>query len=362
MTIYVWNSGATSVTGPKIVESLAEIYGNDNVVITRTQPDAQRGDIVLCYGAKTKERTIFREGVVVYNHPDNIRVNRNKYSALLKMKQAEDVDIPEFMPIENAEVDVLTELLEQTGVVVARSKFHQMGRGLYLCMTQKEIDIAHELGAYYVQSYRPAVSEYRLHVNFGEVSVSSRKELANDAVGSWKEAYKGKVINRLEDGIDLDTLEKILDIISKDINLPDFMVRSHKHGWKFKRVSIDRTPEGLKNMAIKAVAAIGLDFGAVDCGIDKDGNPFIIEVNSGAGLEGRSFDKFIEAVTTKINGYNGDHNQRGAIAEAANEVADENEMGEAAVNDGDDLRSALAKLVEQQAILNETIANIAQRL
>jgi D-alanine-D-alanine ligase-like ATP-grasp enzyme len=40
--------------------------------------------------------------------------------------------------------------------------------------------------------------------------------------------------------------------------------------------------------AIKAVSAVGLDFGAVDFGTDKEGNVWLLEVNTSPGLQGMS--------------------------------------------------------------------------
>jgi hypothetical protein len=49
----------------------------------------------------------------------------------------------------------------------------------------------------------------------------------------------------------------------------------------------------LEAEAIKALKVSGLDFGAVDCCTDEDGKHWIIEINSGPGLQGASFDKYV---------------------------------------------------------------------
>jgi len=51
---------------------------------------------------------------------------------------------------------------------------------------------------------------------------------------------------------------------------------------------------------VKALKAIGLDFGAVDCCTDANGKPWVIEVNSGPGLEETTFDAWVEAFRTNI--------------------------------------------------------------
>jgi len=57
----------------------------------------------------------------------------------------------------------------------------------------------------------------------------------------------------------------------------------------------------LRNAAVKSVEVSGLDFGAVDCAISADSLPFIIEINSGPGLQGTALQKYIDAFAEKIN-------------------------------------------------------------
>ena len=49
---------------------------------------------------------------------------------------------------------------------------------------------------------------------------------------------------------------------------------------------------------MKAVKALGLDFAAVDCCMGTDGKVYIIECNSGPGLDGNSFDTWVAALKT----------------------------------------------------------------
>jgi hypothetical protein len=71
----------------------------------------------------------------------------------------------------------------------------------------------------------------------------------------------------------------------------NMMVRSNKMGWKFSRIT--KYDDALVKEAVKALKSLGLVFGAVDCCTDVDGNPFIIEVNTGPGLEGTPFDAYV---------------------------------------------------------------------
>jgi hypothetical protein len=56
----------------------------------------------------------------------------------------------------------------------------------------------------------------------------------------------------------------------------------------------------LEQTAVAALKAVGLDFGAVDCCIDTAGKVWIIEINSGPGLDGTAFEAYIAAFKKKF--------------------------------------------------------------
>lgn len=77
------------------------------------------------------------------------------------------------------------------------------------------------------------------------------------------------------------------------------LVRSNKMGWKFIRVK--KVDKALETEAVKALKSIGLDFGAVDACVDVNGKPWIIEVNTGPGLEETPFNAWVETFKAEIN-------------------------------------------------------------
>lgn len=71
-------------------------------------------------------------------------------------------------------------------------------------------------------------------------------------------------------------------------------IRSHGNGWVFARSDVI-LPTGVNEAALQAVAALGLDFGAVDCAADREGRVCVYEINTAPGLEGTTLDSYAKA-------------------------------------------------------------------
>jgi hypothetical protein len=74
-------------------------------------------------------------------------------------------------------------------------------------------------------------------------------------------------------------------------------VRSHDNGWVFVRGNLRRIPR-VEKLAQDAVEALGLDFGSVDICMDKDGDIFVLEVNTACGLEETTLSNYISGIQT----------------------------------------------------------------
>lgn len=75
-----------------------------------------------------------------------------------------------------------------------------------------------------------------------------------------------------------------------------FIIRNHANGWIFARNDIT-VPECVKNAAIAAVRACGLDFGAVDVGWNSSQDrAYVYEVNSAPGIEGTTLEDYANAL------------------------------------------------------------------
>lgn len=73
----------------------------------------------------------------------------------------------------------------------------------------------------------------------------------------------------------------------------NWMIRNHGNGFIFAHKDIEINKER-DAAAITAVETLGLDFGAVDIMLGKDGQWYVLEVNTACGLEGTTLDKYVE--------------------------------------------------------------------
>ena len=78
---------------------------------------------------------------------------------------------------------------------------------------------------------------------------------------------------------------------------PHAFIRSYRYGWTFG-YRFDRAliPANLREVAHRAVAAVGYDFGAVDIGTVRGGGLVVFEVNSAPGIEGDEVKAYAEAL------------------------------------------------------------------
>lgn len=107
--------------------------------------------------------------------------------------------------------------------------------------------------------------EYRVHVFLGRVILYTKKS------------------RRVQDG-EVDTPEE---------NEAD--VRNLDTGWVYRADNLNRL-ERVETLAIRAIDALGLDFGAVDIIMDQDKNVYVLEINTAPGMEERTLKAYADAL------------------------------------------------------------------
>jgi len=213
-----------------------------NLHNTRFRPRDR--DIIINWGSSYWP---FDTGVVL-NKPISVRFAANKITALGIMRDAEVSVIP--FTLHKAEA---VAWLEGGSYVYERhSIFGHGGYGIRVVHTVADLTIGTSVELY--TKGIPIRREYRVHVFNGEIIDHVQKRRCLDA----------------------------------DTNSVSEYIRNHTQGWVFVRGGFDRLTE-VEEQAIKAVKALGLDFGAVDIIVEKHtGLCFVLEVNTAMGMDAGS--------------------------------------------------------------------------
>lgn len=301
--VYIWFSSATDITGKNLQETL-DISGG------KTKPVNKK--IIIGWGTKVDEDVTIPNDVFVLNHPNSIKLNRNKMESSKKLANALNINgVTKVAKIVTA--DRVKEEYINNGILtkplIGRKKFHQGGKGFWECPTSAQLENAIKSGAQYFQEMIPVKDEYRLHVFGNEIIHAVKKtqrtdeefetEWVEDEFNRQKDLWAKNNVGEFNENQAKAMLKR--QAKSACAGGANMVLRSNKLGWKFKIVKTWNT--ALTELAIAAVKALNLDFGAVDCCIDVNNNPYIFEVNTGPGLEGTSFEKYVEAFKKAIKSY-----------------------------------------------------------
>ena len=299
--VYIYYSGATDKTGGLLAEAL-KIQGG------RKSPGLKQ-KIVIGWGAKTKDKVNLGKAAVL-NHPDLIRINRNKLTALQAMEKAK-VNVAPFIDA----TAVTSELNKASGAkialpLIARTNYHQGGANFFTCLTRTHVEevigiLNNNLKKKgYFQDYIDVKEEFRLHVVAGEVIYAQRKVPRSN----MKEAHVTDQVDKITrmaekkgTKLDAETLKFAMEYQGDKIAGQDLIVKSNTRGYKFSSLKLANVNKELAAEAIKGVEALGLQFGAVDCVMDSAGKAWVIEVNTGPGLEGTAFKNYVTAFAKVIN-------------------------------------------------------------
>lgn len=190
----------------------------------------------------------------ILNWPAKVGAASNKLTAFRLMQEA-GVSIPEF----TTDRETAGNWINDGVTVVARSKLQgHSGDGIIICSLENSEWPRVPLYVKYIKKKH----EYRVHVFNGEV-------------------------------IDIQQKRKKQEVANEEV---DYQVRNHANGWVYCRDNLNPPPSVLSD-ATSAVAALGLDFGAVDIiWNEHQSTSYVLEVNTAPGLEGTTLTKYVEAI------------------------------------------------------------------
>lgn len=135
------------------------------------------------------------------------------------------------------------------------------------------------------------------HSGQGIVVASSISELVNAPLYT-REVKAGKEYRvHVFDGKVIDYAKKGRRISTDEADRPSHLIRNYSKGWVFLRDN-QELPEIIKEESIRAVKALGLDFGAVDIAMIKDTTDqcCTYEVNTSPGLQGTTIKAYVDAI------------------------------------------------------------------
>lgn len=228
------------------------------------------GDFVINWG-RSSDHPAFESRAKVLNIPEAIAIASHKVKSFVAFQSAVDEGKALKIPMNTTSRDVaLAWLCSGSDVVVRNIVQGHSGAGIEIlkaadCQRYVNGSLAIPNAPLYTSYVRKA-NEYRLHVMNGEVFFIQRKA-------------------------------RKLDVPDEQVN---WQVRNLDGGFIYAHENVD-VPQVARDYATTAVAALGLDFGAVDILETKRGNYFVLEVNTACGLAGTTLDKYAEAFQKHYN-------------------------------------------------------------
>ena len=243
-------------TGSESAKALADELGIARLKLEGSRWKGKAGDVVINWGTSCMGHPAFEGAARVLNHPNNVAKAANK---LLAFKTFTDANVA--CPAYTTSHVEACHMLNNGSTIVVREKLNgHSGEGIAIITPE-----AHLSGEMRVPeaplytNYIKKVDEYRAHV-FGDnvffVQRKARKKDVPDDEVNWQ-------------------------------------VRNHANGFIFAHEGVD-IPDDVKKLAVEAVKALGLDFGAVDLIKTKMGKWYVLEVNTACGLSGETIQKYAE--------------------------------------------------------------------
>src|SRR5688572_8710651 len=162
----------------------------------------------------------------------------DKYEQLLDLKRA-GVRVP---PIYGVDTNIKFPLL-------GRKRHHRAGKDLVPVFQQEEIEWRRRAGSSFFVEFIPRAAEYRVWV--------------------FRKAHLG-------------TYQKFMERPAEYKKIG----WNYHNGFVFRLSASTEIPRGAVDLAVASLGALSLDFGAVDILRGKDGNFYVLEVNTAPGVEG----------------------------------------------------------------------------
>jgi glutathione synthase/RimK-type ligase-like ATP-grasp enzyme len=214
--------------------------------------------IIVNWGTSSVPTSVQDGGCLLLNRGDAVSIASDKLHTFQKLSEQATIgiNIPQWTV---SRQEALT-WIEQGSKVVARTLLRgHSGNGIVMV---DSIDSLEEVTAPLYVKYIKKQQEYRVHVFNGSVIDVQRKMRRTDTP---------------DDAV-------------------DWQVRNHSNGFIFGREGVS-LPDTALAMCVDSVAALGLDFGAVDLIWNERADTYyVLEINTACGLTGTTLDKYVAAI------------------------------------------------------------------
>lgn len=227
-----------------------------------TKFNPKKGDLVVNYGcikypAGWEER-FGDHGSSLLNRPELVRISTNRRTSLPILRDA-GVRVPEWTQYHERAIEWLD---GGNSILCRQNKRSYGGAGISYVEPGQPLPKDQAL---YVK-YRPKKTEYRVHI-FGGKAIDLQEKRR-------RSGFEGKV---------------------------NYQIRSYDNGWVLCRENV-HMPDECIDQSIRAVAALGLDFGATDVGWNETTKKATVyEVNTAPGLTGTTIQRYAEAIRGYYN-------------------------------------------------------------
>lgn len=246
MNIFPYKAGSASA------KALAEALGVKRIKEKGSKFKGAAHKLIINWGCSKLPAELLKCRVL--NSPESVSKASCKLTSFEAMAKA-GVSVPRFTTHREEAVG----LLGEGKVVVARTILRgHSGAGIVVMEDEKDI-----VGAPLYVEYVPKKEEYRIHVFDGAV-------------------------------VDIQRKARKKDVPDDQVN---WKVRNLANGFIFARGedALGNVPQDVLDQAVKAVASLGLDFGAADVIYnDKHKKAYVLEVNTAPGLSGSTLDGYVE--------------------------------------------------------------------
>lgn len=248
------------VNGSGSVNRLKEIMDIKSIKLTNSKFKPSKDKTVINWGCSGIPKEIV-DGCNLINHPMAVKVASNKLFTLTRL---EDENIPH--PPFSTEVEEAIHWLNEGKIVVGREILNgHSGNGIVLFEGKESLDNLCQSNLPLYTLYIPKIEEYRLHVMGDEVILVQKKGVLRNFIPN------------------------------------DYRIRNHDNGFIFIKNNVD-VSQVAKDICVKTIQTLGLDFGAVDLIYNKYRDQYyVLEVNTAPGMEGSTGETYAQGFNKFFN-------------------------------------------------------------